>query len=187
MTPLPSYRIALPVVVLAVFAQFPCAGRTQAAEISGTISTTLTIYEDSELVGDVTCAVAVTMAGPNPCIAFGADHIKLRLNGHTISGPVTPPTGCSLPSDAMYGVGIAAIDRTDVKIEGPGIVQHFERWGVLIGLTGHPSSAVTVKKITAYHNCWSGMQTFSTSDSTFEENVLANDAGGSNGASCGGT
>jgi len=44
-----------------------------------------------------------------------------------------------------------------------------------------------VKKVTAYHNCWSGMQTFSTSDSIFEQNVFADDAGGSNGASCGGT
>jgi hypothetical protein len=180
-----SHRMTL--VVLAFSALLLFAGHTSATEISGTISSTLTIMDDSELVGDVTCAVPLTMPGANPCISFGADHIKLRLNGHTITGPVTPPTGCSLPPDAMYGVGIEAIDRTDVKIEGPGIIQHFERWGILIGLTGHPNSEVTVKRITAYHNCWSGMQTFSTSDSTFEGNVFANDAGGSNGASCGGT
>jgi hypothetical protein len=87
----------------------------------------------------------------------------------------------------MFGVGIAAIDRTDVTIEGPGVVQHFERWGILIGLTGHPSTQVTVRKVTAYRNCWSGMQTFSTSESVFEENVFSSDAGGSNGANCGGT
>jgi hypothetical protein len=178
-------RIAL--LALAFSALLFFAGRTSATEISGTISSTLTIVDDSELVGDVTCAVPLTMPGANPCISFGADHIKLRLNGHTITGPVTPPTGCSLPSDSMFGVGIEAIDRTDVKIEGPGIIQHFERWGILVGLTGHPNTEVTVKKVTAYHNCWSGMQTFSTSDSTFEENVFANDSGGSNGASCGGT
>lgn len=177
----------MPLIVLAFSALLLCAGRTHATEISGTISTTLIINDDSELAGDVTCTVPLTMPGANPCISFGADHIKLRLNGHTITGPVTPPTGCSLPSDSMFGVGIEAIDRIDVKIEGPGIIQHFERWGILIGLTGHPSSEVTVKKVTAYRNCWSGMQTFSTSDSTFEENVLASDAGGSNGASCGGT
>jgi hypothetical protein len=172
--------------VFLVFALFVCVP-AQATDISGTISTTLTIFEDSELVGDVTCTVPLTMPGANPCISFGADHIKLRLNGHTITGPVTPPTGCSLPPDTMYGVGIEAIDRTDVKIEGPGIIQHFERWGILIGLTGHPSIEVTVKKVTAYHNCWSGMQTFSTSGSTFEENAFVDDTGGSNGASCGGT
>jgi len=181
-----SCRITLPVLVLAVSALFPCVGRTQATDISGTISTTLTISGDSELVGDVTCAVPVSMPGPNPCIAFGAEHIKLRLNGHTITGPVTPPTACSLPTDSMFGVGIEAIDRTDVSIEGPGIIQHFERWGILIGLPGHPNSEITVKKVTADHNCWSGMQTFSTSDSNFEENVFASDSGGSNGAGCGG-
>ena len=175
-------RLGLPLFALTV-----CVNPARASKISGTITTTLTIFDDSELAGDVTCAVPLTVPGANPCIAFGVDHIKLQLNGHSITGPVTPPTGCSLPADAMYGVGIAAIGRTDVKIEGPGIIQHFERWGILLGLTGHPSTDVPLKKVTVYNNCWSGMQTLSTSDSTFEENVFVNDAGGSNGASCGGT
>ena len=173
-----------PMVLVAVLV---VVGTAHATEISGTITSTLTIFDNSELVGDVTCVVPPTMPGPNPCISFGADHITLRLNGHTITGPVTPPTGCSVPTDMMFGVGIDAIDRTGVKIEGPGIVQHFHRWGILLGLTGHPTSRVTVKKVTVYDNCWSGMQTFSTSESTFEDNVFADDAGGSNGAACGGT
>jgi hypothetical protein len=181
MSPFLSGRILLS--VFSVFALFICAARTQATDIPSTISTTLIIYDDSELTGDVTCTVPQMMPGANPCISFGADHVKLRLNGHTITGPVTPPTGCSLPTDAMYGVGILANGRTDVKIEGPGIIQHFERWGILLS----SSSQVTVRKVTAYHNCWSGVQTGGTSDSTFEENLFANDAGGSNGASCGGT
>ena len=167
--------------------RFVCGARAQANDISGTINTTLVLYNDSELSGDVTCNVPLSATGANPCISFGADHITLRLNGHTITGPVTPPTGCSLPSDHMFGVGIAVLDRSDVKIEGPGIIQHFERWGILLGLPGHPSTDVTLKKVTVYNNCWSGMQTISTSDSTFEENVFVDDAGGSNGASCGGT
>ena len=161
-------------------------GRIQATDLSGTITSTITITQDSRLVGDVTCAVPLTMTGANPCIAFGFDHIKLKLNGHTITGPVTPPTGCSLPTDSMYGVGIEAIDRTDVKIEGPGVIQHFERWGILLGLTGHPSSHVTVRNVTVYRNCWSGMQTISASDSNFEEDQWINNAAGSNGAACGG-
>jgi hypothetical protein len=169
--------------VFLVLGLLVCGARTQATDISGTILNTLIIYDNRELTGDVTCAVPLTAPGANPCISFGADHIKLRLNGYTITGPVTPPTGCSLPTDAMYGVGILANGRTDVKIEGPGIIQHFERWGILLS----SSSQVTVRKVTAYHNCWSGMQTGNTSDSTFEENLFANDAGGSNGASCGGT
>src|SRR2546430_13838227 len=96
----PSHRVTL--AVLALSALLLCAGRTPATtEISGTISTTLTIFEDSALAGDVTCTVQLTVPGANPCISFGADHVKLRLNGHTITGPVTPPTGCSLPTDAM--------------------------------------------------------------------------------------
>lgn len=181
MTQLLSRRITLS--VFCAFGLLVGGGRAQADDISGTISTTLTINEDSELTGDVTCAVPLTMSGANPCISFGADHITLRLNGHTITGPVTPPTGCSLPSDAMYGVGLEAKGRTDVKIEGPGIIQHFERWGILIS----SSSEVTVKKVTASRNCWSGMQTIGASDSNFEENVLASDSSGSNGAGCGGT
>ena len=173
-------RLGLPLFALIVSAN-------AASKLSGTITSTLTIFDDSELVGDVTCNVPLTVPGANPCISFGVDHIRLRLNGHAIMGPVTPPTGCSLPTDAKYGVGIEAIDRTNVKIEGPGIIQHFERWGILLGLPGHPSTDVTVKKVTVYNNCWSGMQTFSTSDSTFEDNVFVDDAGGSNGASCGGT
>ena len=173
--------------VFCVLGLLLCGARTHATDIPRTISATLTIFEDSELTGDVTCDVPLKTPGANPCISFGADHIKLRLNGHTITGPVTPPTGCSLTTDSMFGVGIEAIDRIDVSIEGPGIIQHFERWGILLGSTGHPSSQVTVKKVTAYHNCWSGMQVTNTSDSIIEENVLADDAGGSNGAACGGT
>ncbi len=171
---------------LIAFALFVSAGHAQATDLSGNITSTITITQDSQLVGDITCAVPLTLTGANPCIAFGFDHIKLKLNGHTITGPVTPPTGCSLPSDSKYGVGIEAIDRTDVKIEGPGVIQHFERWGILLGLTGHPSSHVTVRNVTVYRNCWSGMQTISTSDSNFEEDAWINNAAGSNGAACGG-
>ena len=185
MGPFPSRWFIL--FVLSVFTFFAFVTPSEATQISGTISSTLTITDDSELVGDVTCNVPLSEAGANPCISFGADHITLRLNGHTITGPVTPPTGCSLPSDPNFGVGIAVLDRSDVKIEGPGIIQHFERWGILVGLPGHPNSEVTVKKVTAHHNCWSGMQTISTTDSNFEESVFTSDSSGSNGAGCGGT
>jgi hypothetical protein len=55
-----SIRITLS--VFSVFALFVCGARAQATDISGTISTTLTIYEDRELVGDVTCMVAMLHA-----------------------------------------------------------------------------------------------------------------------------
>ena len=159
-----------------------CVRPAQAADLSGTITNTVTIFDDSRLVGDVTCAVPLTLSGANPCIAFGTDHIKLRLNGHTITGGVTPPTGCSLPTDSNFGVGILVAGRTDVEIQGPGVIQRFERWGILLSSSDH----VTVTKITAVRNCWSAIQTFGTSSSKFEEDILVNNAVGSNGAPCGG-
>ncbi len=173
------------IAALTVLALFVCAERAQATDISGTIISTLTIFDDSELVGDVNCNVPLTAAdakGAASCIAFGASHIALHLNGHTLTGPVTPPTNCSLPSDAHFGVGIYANGQTDVKIEGPGVIQHFERWGIYL----FSSSGVTVRKVTANRNCWSGLQTGLTSDSNFEEDIWINNAAGSNGAPCGG-
>jgi parallel beta-helix repeat protein len=74
------------------------------------------------------------------------------------------------------------VGQTDVKIEGPGIVQKFQRWGIFL----LSSTRVTVKQVTANYNCWSGMQTVGVSDSNFEENIWANNAVGSHGAPCGG-
>ena len=157
-------------------------GTARATDLHGTITNTVTIFDDSQLVGDVTCAVPLTVGGANPCIAFGMDRIKLRLNGHTITGGVTIPTGCSHPPDAMFGVGILVANRTDVEIQGPGVIQEFERWGILLNSSDH----VTVKKVTVNRNCWSGMQTIGTSESKFVEDTWVNNAAGSNGAGCGG-
>src|SRR6516225_8802988 len=157
-------------------------GTARATDLKGTITNTVTIFDNSQLVGDVTCAVPLTLNGANPCIAFGTDHIKLRLNGHTITGGITPPTNCSLPSDAKFGVGILVAGRTDVEIQGPGIIEKFERWGILLSSSDH----VTVKKLTVDRNCWSGLQTSSVSESKFTEDNWVNNAAGSNGAACGG-
>src|SRR5258708_15120965 len=174
------------IAALAVLAFFICAERAQATDISGTITSTLTIFDDSRLVGNVNCNVPLTAADANgvaSCIAFGASDITLHLNGHTLTGPVTPPTNCSLPSDAHFGVGIYVNGQTDVKIEGRGVIQHFERWGILL----LSSSEVTVRKVTANRSCWSGMQTIGTSESNFEEDIWINNPAGSNGAPCAGS
>jgi hypothetical protein len=170
---------------LAILALFVCADRAQATDISGTITSTLTISDDSRLVSDVNCNVPLTTADVNgvaSCIAFGVSHITLRLNGHTLTGPASPPTNCSLPSDSNFGVGIYVNGQSDVKIEGSGVIQHFQRWGILL----LASTEVTVGKVTVNRNCWSGMQTINTSDSSFEEDMWVNNAAGSNGAPCGG-
>src|SRR5688572_13484769 len=64
---------------------FMSAGIAQAEDISGPIAVTKTIFEDSQLVGDVTCTMV-----DGPCIDFGASHITLRLNGFTMTGPADP-------------------------------------------------------------------------------------------------
>ena len=175
-----SYRILMGLVVWT--SGLLSGGVARAADISGNISTTLTITTDSRLVGDVTCTVAVLKA---PCIVIGASHIKLNLNGFTITGPVDPLnelSNCSVPAPGPFGVGVKVAGQTDVKIEGPGIVQKFQRWGILL----LSSTRVTVKHVTANFNCWSGIQTELLSDSNIEENIFANNAVGSHGAPCGG-
>ena len=152
-------------IALLVFTFLACVARVEATDIpGGTIASTLTISDNSQLVGDVTCAVPLTVAGPNPCIEFGTDHIHLRLNGHTITGPVDAPrepNNCSFGSDSKFGVGILVNGRTDVKIEGPGVIQRFQRWGILLV----SSDSVTVRKVRVNRNCWSGMKTIISSES----------------------
>jgi parallel beta-helix repeat protein len=82
----------------------------------------------------------------------------------------------------MFGVGIESNGRNDVSIEGPGVIQKFQRWGIFLFSSTH----VTVKKVTANRNCWSGVQSGRTSNSNFEEDTFVNNAAGSNGAPCGG-
>src|SRR5712691_5639819 len=107
-------------LIFAVYATGDGDGdRDREAELSGTISSTLTIFDDTRLVGDVTCTAAVATA---PCIVFGASHIKLRLNGHTITGPVNPLTNlasCSKPTDSSFGVALKPSTRMTFKSKGP--------------------------------------------------------------------
>ena len=85
---------------------FVCAGSASATDIGGTISTTLTITEDSQLLDDVTCAVTGL-----PCIAIGAPHVTLELNGFTMTGQADPQTGCGCaPSTFTAGATEDGID-----------------------------------------------------------------------------
>lgn len=146
----------------------------------GTYTTTITIANNSELEGDITCTATAT-----PCIAIAASHVHLDLNGFSITGQATatPPTNCfGTGGGSSSANGIEVVNRTDVEIEGPGIIQEFQRWGIKsIG-----SDNLRVKRVTAYRNCWSGIQLISTSDSHFEENLWVNNAVGSGTAACGG-
>lgn len=132
--------LVVPLVVLVIYT--PTA---QATEIGGTITTTLTIDEDSELVDNVTCSVAPG----TPCIKIVGSHITLKLNGFTITGLANPPDGCTktfAPDD-----GIAVTGQQHVAILGPGLVQKFGRHGIFVG----NSMKIKVKGVTASDNCFS--------------------------------
>src|SRR5215813_14633913 len=101
-----------------------------AEDISGPISTTRMIRENSRLVGDVTCTVTGA-----PCIQFSAGHIELRLNGFAITGPADVNTACGGTTATAAETGIHSGAQTDVEIRGPGIVQRFRGDGILFNGT----------------------------------------------------
>lgn len=151
------------------------ANAATAENISGVISSTRTIREDSRLVGDVTCTVTGA-----PCIVFGSGHIELRLNGFTLTGPADQATGCNGGSTGSE-TGISSGNQTDVAVRGPGIVQRFRGDGILfVGtLLGH------VTGVTATTNCMSGIRVNPTSSKvTLEANVAIRN--GTINAPCGG-
>jgi parallel beta-helix repeat protein len=171
-----SNRITLS--VFSAFGLFVCGAPAQATAISGDISATLTIYEDSELVGDVNCMVAGA-----PCIAFGASGIKLRLNGFTITGRAEPPNGCTPTAKFPSEDGIDVVGQHDVAVLGPGLVQKFASVGIFLG----GATKVKVEGVTASDNCFSGIFLAGTTDSDIEKNISVRNSIGSQGFACGGT
>jgi parallel beta-helix repeat protein len=176
---------------------FAGAGSAQAEDISGVIATTKVIYEDSRLVGDVTCTTA-----DGPCIDFGASGITLRLNGFTMTGPGNPdatpdpanpgafcnPTSGGLQADGIRISDIAQAQAlTHSRVLGPGMVQKFRRHGIFIfGSTGSATKA-KVQEIASHHNCFSGIFLNTVSESVVEENVSVRNASNSTTAPCGGS
>jgi hypothetical protein len=171
-----SSRIMLSLVSVFVF--FVCAGRLNGTEISGTISSTLTIMDDSELVGDVTCLVVDA-----PCIQLGVSGIRLRLDGFTITGRGNPPTDCTSTTVFAPEDGIQVAGQSGVAVLGPGLVQKFRRWGMSV----LNSTKTKVRHVTFSDNCFSGLQLIGATDTEIEGNVSVRNAGGSNGFPCGGT
>jgi hypothetical protein len=121
-----------------------------ATDIGGTISTTLTITEDSQLADDVTCTVTGA-----PCIAIGAPHVTLELNGFTMTGQADPQTGCGVgvtPDAAASAILVQT--QSDVTIHGPGLIQRFLGYGINIRRV---STGVRVIGVTLSTNCYSGV------------------------------
>lgn len=123
------------------------AGTVLAMDISGTISSTLTIADNSKLVGDVTCTVVGAA-----CITFGVSGLTLDLNGYNIVGLGDAATGCSGNATANE-IGILVNMLENVVIRGPGVVTQFRNTGIqLVGANGG-----TVSGVTTSTNCASGI------------------------------
>ena len=147
---------------------------TYAADISGTISSSLTITENSRLAGNVTCTVSGA-----PCIVIGAAGVALDLNGYMITGLGDPQTGCSGTAVGSE-IGILVSNQSNVTIRGQGIVQQFRNFGIQL-LT---SSGVTVTGVTSSTNCTSGIIVSGGSNNVLENNTSVRN--GTVGAPCGG-
>jgi len=149
-----------------------------AEDISGPISTTRMIRDNSRLVGDVTCTVTGA-----PCIQFAAGHIELRLNGFSITGPADVNTACGGTTATAAETGINTGAQTDVEIRGPGIVQRFRGDGILFNGT----LLGKVEGVTTTTNCMAGIRVTATSSRiTLGSNVSVRNGSAVAGLSCGG-
>jgi len=152
-----------------------CAGAAAAADIRGTISSTLTITDDSQLVGDVTC----TVTGAS-CITFGGSGLTLKLNGFSLTGQADATTGCNGGSTAGES-GILISGRRGNIVQGPGIVQRFRGHGIQIAAG---STRVLVSLVSISTNCLSGIFVAASFDNELEGNIAVRN--GNAGAPCGG-
>ena len=155
------------------------AGSGRAADISGTITATLTIVETSKLVDDVTCTVTGA-----PCIAFGASGLTLDLNGFSITGLAEAQTTCAsgpttfTPPAAEDGIDLNG--QSNATIRGPGVVQLFRGPGIF-SLNGQN---VTITGITTANNCMSGILVGGGSNHNISDNTSIRN--GSRTLACGG-
>jgi len=147
-----------------VFASLLLLAETaHATDISGTISSTLTITENSKLAGDVTCTVIGAA-----CITFGVSGLTLDLNGYNMVGLGDAITGCSGTATANEA-GILVNMLENVVVRGPGVVTQFRNTGVL--LVGAKGSTVT--DVTASTNCLSGILLGGGSSNNLIENNVS--------------
>ena len=130
-------------VALAASSLLLIAVSARAENISGTITTTRVITENSQLVGDVTCMVQGAS-----CIQFGASGITLNLNGFTMTGLADPNTGCAGTSVGPEN-GITTGGQSEVTIQGPGLVLRFRNQGIQV----NGGSRVRVVQVTGSNNC----------------------------------
>jgi hypothetical protein len=146
--------------------------------VSGTITRTFSIVVNTQLTGDVTCAVA----DGTPCFSFAVPGVELRLNGYTMTGKGDPVTGCGgavTPGE----VGITTNAQRGAVVRGPGLVQRFRNHGVQVAA----SDGARIEGITVSTNCGSGIFVPATSFNTLvQENTALRNGSSNPGLSCGG-
>ena len=131
--------------------------------VSGTITRTFSIVANTDVTGDITCAVA----DGTPCLSFGAPGVELRLNGYTVTGKGDPVTGCG-GAVTTGEVGITTNAQKAVVVRGPGLVQRFRSHGVQVA----GSDGARIEGITVSTNCGSGIFIPATSFNTLvQENT----------------
>ena len=150
------------------------AGTGWGAQISGTISSTMAITEDSKLTGNVTCTVSGA-----PCLSINAPSVTLDLNGYTITGLGDPVAACN-GGATNNEIGILINSQPGVTIRGPGIVQRFRNSGVLL-LT---STGSTVTAVTTSTNCASGILIAGGAGNEIYSNISIRNGNGT--SACGG-
>ena len=172
-----SSRPIAAVAVLAATLGF--ASTSLAADrISGNITRTYLIVEDTDLIGDVTCDVG----NNTPCFSFSAANVELRLNGFTVTGRGDAITGCG--GAAFNGeAGVTTANMSGVVVRGPGMVQRFRGDGITVA----GSTNVRVEGLTLSTNCMAGVRVLATSFGTIVEgNVAVRNGSSAPGLLCGG-
>lgn len=151
----------------------------QARDIGGTIATTLTITEDSQLVDDVTCTVINA-----PCISIGGPNVTLELNGFSMTGGADEQTACQGGPPTFPAVledGIDVNGQSGVTIRGPGLIQRFRGPGIY---AYNNSNRVTVSGVTVSTNCFAGILVGGGAEHDIRENVSVRN--GNRSFPCGG-
>lgn len=169
-----------PIVPVAVFVGTLAAASAAFADdrVSGTLTRTFVIVEDTELVGDVTCEVA----NATPCFSFGAPNLELRLNGFKISGRADAVTGCAGAATAGE-VGVTTSNMSGVVVRGPGLIQRFRGDGITVA----GSRNTRIEELTLAMNCMSGVRVLATSfDTIVQGNIAVGNGSSMPGLLCGG-
>lgn len=152
------------------------ASLTAQDRVSGLITRTYVIVEDTDLTGDVTCDVTGAA-----CFSFGAPGVELRLNGFTITGKADANTACAGGPLVTAEAGIFTNNQSNVVVSGPGLVQRFRLHGVFVS----GSESARVENITASTNCGAGVFIAANSFGTTVEGITTV-RNGSATAPCGG-